>query len=361
MSGLRGNRGEWSEVYTLLNVLGKGRIYGADGNVELVEDMVLNVDKVIRDEDERLVEYVINGESGQVTILENGQFVDTVSQDEFIENSVLVFDAISESQGAFSIPSVNDFMERIICRKLKAPSSDKTDIKMELYDPRAGYSFEQGFSIKSMLGSPSTLLNASRSTNFIFKLSGNLNKDLVDEVNRREGRVRLATKFKPLVEGDIDLEFQGIESETFYDNLELIDSNLPFIVAEMLKLHYLKRVSHVNEQIKVLAEENPLNYRNTDIPHYGYKVKKLLVACALGMVPDTPWEGREDANGGILIVKEDKEVACSHIYNRNEFEDYLLNDTKLETASTSRHGFSFIEQTIEGDYILKLNLQIRFK
>ena len=27
------------------------------------------------------------------------------------------------------------------------------------------------------------------------------------------------------------------------------------------------------------------------------------------------------------------------IYNRNEFEDYLLNNTKLDEASSSRHGF----------------------
>ena len=45
--------------------------------------------------------------------------------------------------------------------------------------------------------------------------------------------------------------------------------------------------------------------------------------------------------------------------NRNEFENYLLNNTKFETGSTSRHGFGSIYKD-NGKYYLKLNLQVRF-
>lgn len=358
---LKGNKGEWSEIFTFLNVLGKGRIYGADGDVELIEDMVLDVDKIIRKEEEETVEYLIDGLAGTVKILENDKIIATVTQEEIIEQSEIVFDAISESRGAFSIPPVEEFMERIACRKIKASSKEKTDITMELYDPRAGFSFKQGFSIKSMLGNPSTLLNASRSTNFIFKLTGDLNPEMITDVNTREGRYTFLEKFKPLIENSIGIEFFSMESETFYDNLELIDSSLPIIVSEMLKLHYFRGVSDINEQVEIIAKENPLNYRNKKLPHYEYKIKKFLVACALGMVPSTPWKGQEDASGGFLIVREDGAVACYHIYNRNEFEDYLIENTKLETPSTSRHKFSFIEDTVDKEHVLRLNLQIRFK
>lgn len=47
------------------------------------------------------------------------------------------------------------------------------------------------------------------------------------------------------------------------------------------------------------------------------------------------------------------------VYNKNEFEDYLLNNTKLETASSSRHGFGEIYEK-NGSVYIKLNLQIRF-
>ena len=60
-----------------------------------------------------------------------------------------------------------------------------------------------------------------------------------------------------------------------------------------------------------------------------------------------------------LIIKENGDVLCYHIYNRNEFENYLFNNTKLDTASSSRHQFGTI-YTESGELYFKLNLQIRF-
>lgn len=77
------------------------------------------------------------------------------------------------------------------------------------------------------------------------------------------------------------------------------------------------------------------------------------------MVPSKVWTGTFDATGGYLIVKDNGDILCYHIYNRNEFEDYLLNNTKLETASSSRHGFGFIYKH-DKDLLFNLNLQIRF-
>ena len=60
------------------------------------------------------------------------------------------------------------------------------------------------------------------------------------------------------------------------------------------------------------------------------------------MMPSKVWTGELDSTGGYLVVKEDGEILCYDIYNRNEFEDYLLNNTKLETASSTRHGFGTV-------------------
>lgn len=95
-------------------------------------------------------------------------------------------------------------------------------------------------------------------------------------------------------------------------------------------------------------------------PFYQYKIKRFLTDVALGMMPSKVWTGELDATGGYLVVKENGEVLCYHIYNRNEFEDYLFTNTKLETASSTRHEFGkvYIEN---GQLYFKLNLQIRFK
>jgi len=71
------------------------------------------------------------------------------------------------------------------------------------------------------------------------------------------------------------------------------------------------------------------------------------------------WSGKYDATGGCLIVKDSGDILCYHIYDRNEFEDYLLSNTKLETASSSRHDFGKIYKDRD-DFYINLNLQIRF-
>jgi len=85
-----------------------------------------------------------------------------------------------------------------------------------------------------------------------------------------------------------------------------------------------------------------------------------LTDIALGMTPSKVWSGIYDATGGYLIVKENGDVLCYHIYNRNHFEDYLFNNTKLETASSTRHEFGNLYEK-NGQFYFKLNLQIRFK
>ena len=72
------------------------------------------------------------------------------------------------------------------------------------------------------------------------------------------------------------------------------------------------------------------------------------------------WDGLDEANGGYIIVKADGEVLAYHIYNRNFFEQYLLDNTVLERASTGRHEFMSLYEE-DGQMFIKFNLQVRFK
>jgi len=73
------------------------------------------------------------------------------------------------------------------------------------------------------------------------------------------------------------------------------------------------------------------------------------------MTPSKVWIVVNDAIGGYLIVKENGEVLCYHICNRNQFEDYLFANTKLEKASSSRHQFGKLYED-NGQFCFKLNL-----
>jgi hypothetical protein len=77
------------------------------------------------------------------------------------------------------------------------------------------------------------------------------------------------------------------------------------------------------------------------------------------MTPAQPWTGDFQATGGYIIVKEDGEILCYHIYNHNEFQEYLFRNTRFETPSTGRYEFGTI-YTENGKNYIKLNLQVRF-
>ena len=78
------------------------------------------------------------------------------------------------------------------------------------------------------------------------------------------------------------------------------------------------------------------------------------------MMPSKKWDGQDEANGGYIIVKEQGELVTYHLYNRNSFENYLLNNTRLETGSTAKHKFGEIYKDEEDNMFIKLNLQVRF-
>ncbi|KXA31684.1 hypothetical protein HMPREF3229_00213 [Peptoniphilus harei] len=78
------------------------------------------------------------------------------------------------------------------------------------------------------------------------------------------------------------------------------------------------------------------------------------------MKPATIWDGIDEASVGYIIVTKQGDVLAYHIYNRIYFEEYLLNNTKYEIASTLKHDFGKVYSE-NGEDFIKLNLQIRFR
>lgn len=361
--GLSGNKGEWSELYVFLRALGDGRIYAADGKLRKKPDAYLDINRVIRKDSHQNLDFIRIPEEDLVRILKNNEQFTDVEISELIEQYRYLLAEIRRGTKSFPIPKTETFVRSIGCTTIKAPSSDKTDITMEIHEPRTGMDLIQGFSIKSQLGSPSTLCNASEKTNFIFKLNGNIDEQTVEKVNsilesKTNNKVRKGLGI--LKSKEIELEFIDTDGEELFGNLTLIDSSMPELVGEMLKLYYINGISKLSDLASELKRRNPNQYRNNSAyPYYELKIKKMLVSFALGMQPGTKWNGYEETNGGYIVVKKDGDVVCYHIFDRMDFEDYLLNNTKLDTGSTGKHKFARIYLE-NGEYRIKLNLQIRF-
>ena len=50
------------------------------------------------------------------------------------------------------------------------------------------------------------------------------------------------------------------------------------------------------------------------------------------MVPSKVWDEFTKAHGGYIVVKNNGDVICYHLYNRDEFLSYLYENTKFESA-----------------------------
>ena len=197
------------------------------------------------------------------------------------------------------------------------------------------------------------MLNAGKTTNFIYEVE-NISDENMMAINSIVGKSKIKNRLQHID----SIKFVRAANETFSANLLFIDTMMEIIISEMIKIHYFEGISDCSLIASKIEENNPLNYKIEGL--YRYKIKKFLYAVALGLMPSKPWNGYDEANGGYIIVKENGEILAYYLYNRNNFETYLLNNTKLETAATSKHNFGVIYKNADRKYI-DLNLQIRFK
>ena len=396
--GLTGNKGEWSEIYVLLRLLADGRIYAADENLQRLENVYFPILKIIREEKNKekkleTHEYDLK-EPGKVQIFFNGNKLKEMGTEEFSREANYLYHAIKTAKlgrsKALSVPHTEGFMKNIYCHVLKASSKDKTDITMQVHDIQTGYEPVYGFSIKSKLGSPATLLNASGATNFIYEVEG-LQPKNIEKINGINGQEKILHRMEEIFRRGGKFIYYGMDKSTFEENVMLIDSLMHCILGEALLIYYGevkklqveeekqryevlvknvkeeaaeydKKSNHISsceEVLEIITKRNPLRYPNPE-NMYKYKFKKLLSAIALGMMPGSKWNGRDQANGGYIIVSHSGDVLAYHIYNRDFFEEYLFRNTKFESPGSDRHRYGDLYEQ-DGKIFMKLNLQIRFR
>lgn len=349
------NKGEWSELYTFLKLLGDGRLYCGDGRLNRYDDRFYPILEVFRNDAPDRVSYKV--QAAKNNILVSGEKIEMeVSQERFRTESIRLLNYIKKIKGSESISGIEQFMDEIKCEKVCAKSQDKADIRIVIHNLHTGSKPELGYSIKSKLGADSTLINASGdATNFVYRI-GNFDQSLVDKFNRLKS---FKDKFELLYSNGASVSFVGTAKQSLHNNLTMLDLGLERIVAECLVYYYSRLARTIEGVCSILSQMDPLQINCLEQPIYEYKIKQFLLAFALGMTAAKPWQGKFNANGGYIVVKEDGDVVCYHFFDRNDLEDYLFYNTRFETPSPNRHKFGSLYEE-NGALYLKLNLQIRF-
>lgn len=356
---ITGNKGEWSEFYTFLKVLDERKLFFADADLNKIEDKYYPVVNIIREE-ARETKKIYNFLDKQKVEIKNfdGSVTGIIDTSKLKSSIQRILEKMKSSSSTFSVEGAEELMNDLKCTQIKAGNSDKADIILTVKEQTSPMSVEMGFSIKSMLGGAATLLNASGSTNFIYKITG-LKGD-IEKINAIDTRSKVRDRIKAIEEAGGKITFDSLSSERLKNNLKKIDVVFSEILAAALKNFYEGKGNTIAENCEFLTNNEELKKKyDLDENDFKFKIKSFLRAVALGMVPNKTWDGLNSAHGGYLIVKEDGEVVCYHLYNLDAFQDYLFKNTKFDTPSTGRHGFGEIYEK-DGNLYINLNLQIRF-
>lgn len=302
---MTGNKGEWSEFYTFLKIIADRQLVGADENLIQLQEIFYPVLKVIRNEasGQRDYEFIDNT---RVRIIEAGSEIAVVDSSDLKSKISMIFDEIkNNTQRTFSVPVAEELMTRFRAERLNAGNARKEDIILKIHDRTTGMKPEVGFSIKSMLGSSATLLNASSATNFTFEIE-NLSQELIPQINSIETKSKVRDRLKAIISAGGKIKYHKGDSPIFERNLRKVDTVLPEIIAELLLAYFGDRGPSLNKLLEHLHDDGTkiLDF-DLDQSDYEFKIKALLHNVALGMVPNTPWDGLLRAHGGYIIVRED--------------------------------------------------------
>jgi len=374
------NKGEWSELYTLFKLLTDKNLYPIEKSQKEGERLRLPILSIMRYIDQNIgVEYLISNDDGNINININNEEQRLVNQEEFQKNAQILFDemkSVKDKKASFAIPSLDGFRNEVCCpkvacvnRKIGDNCKDKSDLYIVIHDTLTGQTPKQGFSIKSEIGEPPTLVNASYLTNFRYRLSTALSKDQVEEINNMTvkdgGKTDVMGRLAKIKEFGAELDFCALQpnrknENVFLENLILVDSCMPQILAWLLLASYSMGERRLDKLTESITAENPMKYpMSVNKKLYEAKVKRLVMDFALGMLPGQPWEA-VDLASGVLVVKPSGDIDCYHVLYKETLEEYLYHDLKFETASATRHKFARIVEDSEGNQYFDLNLQLRF-
>lgn len=356
------NKGEWSELYAFIKLLRDGKIYAADENVQRLENIYFPIIKLIREENNDIVDYY----TGRIIkIYADDVLIDEIENQELDNPVNILYKKIFDGgeDRTFRIEEAEKIMETLHLTKIKAPSKDKKDLTIQIHDINTGYEPIVGFSVKSDIGSAPTLLNAGKNTRFTYKIYGIDDNDMheINSIDKSCMKDYMIARMNRLFEVATSVEYVSMKDDTFEDNLVMIDSKMPELYGNMILTHYRyinDKIYDIESLCEIIKSENPIEYRNVNA--YRYKIKKLLCAAALGMTPGKKWDGLDNASGGYIIIKRDGDIVCYHLYNRNFFEEYLIRNTQFDRPSASKHDFGYVYK-IGDEYFMDLNVQVRFK
>ena len=264
---------------------------------------------------------------------------------------------IKKGESAFPISEFDSIQDRFGLNIVRGGNSDqKSDIVLDINNSDIKKENE-GFGIKSELGSRPTLLNASQKTNFIYEIEGLTSKHK-GMVNSIKTRTKLKDRISKIQDLGGSFKFIKIDSKTLHYSFSLVDSIIPELVSKLLLYFFVERESSIDSNLRNLYDSGCLSdFTDEDLQSFTVKIKRLLSAILLGIFPSKKWDGKFEAKG-LIVVKNNGDQVGFHLVDISVLEDFLFENVCFDTPSLSRHKFGELYEN-DNKICFKLNLQLR--
>ena len=344
------NKGEWSELYTILYLLANNKLNIVDNELQFLSNNIFHVKSIISETKDKDIEFHLKED--EIIKINSDNSTHTCTIDEIRELKEELFSNILTNTGTFEIKKINDWLNVCNISNFKGKTKAKSDIFLINMDVNQNKQIKLGYSIKSKLGSPATILNASSHTNFRYIVK-NLNSEHINIINSINTKTKLKDRISAIKKYNGDIIFDKVTSNTFDKNLKMIDMSLPATLGEILLKSY-----ETEKNLKDLFMESSI-YNDEEIALK--KLEDFLIAISFGMFPSEAWSGRFQANGGLLIVETNSEIyTIDMLYFPEEVKKFLVTETKLDSPSSSRYDMLNLKEE-QGEVFFTLNLQVRYK
>lgn len=341
------NKGEWTEAYVFLKLLGSGRIYGAKPDLTKDANVFLDIINVFRFENGNELRY--NRERGtsfdNIIGFENNSRFIIKTAPELEEKAQYLYDKIKEAKSGkrkFSVEDVQTFLEQFHFSSPKSPGfppeyqerfGNKTDIIIETEDSRDHAHLKDGFSIKSHIGSNPTLFNSATASNIKYELEG-CTDSIMHEVNSLDTFVGPDGMISAILANGLNPKLVPAKcNRIFRSNISIVDSQmlkfLDCVVRLQTGLLPGAQSSSSEDIVEAMTAINPLDSENPQA-FYKAKMKDFHFASFSGLTASKTWDGSRRVTGGYIDVDKDggllyfravsDDVFCSYLYKHLYFD-----------------------------------------
>lgn len=357
------NRGEWTEAYVFLKLLANGKIYGATKELKKNPDVYVDIVNILRYDTQGLLKFHRENNDTVTASLNDVEFK-IICCAELSEKATFLYNTIKDvNAGKISISAIQEYLESLNFSQPKAPKmppeaeerfGKKTDIIIESKDPVDHAVVTEGFSIKSHIGSASTLFNSASNSGLVYRITG-CDDEIMACINAIESETGIFTFIKN--DNRLTLDLIGSKSPAFAENLEFIDLRMiEFINAILLvQIGYLPKAKTQKSAdiVKCVSELNPLNVARPE-RWYASKFKEFLFDAFSGLTAIQPWDGHRRMSGGYIDVSKDGEILYFRAMSDYVFSEYLYQNTFIDRPS--RGVMKDIAQAKANAYLKKCEL-----